>query len=405
MEKLVLRGIMYGADKIPDSWFDKVPGGFYKAKEQERRQEKHEKDERRRSRRERSRRRRHSDEYEDRRQRYDDDREEAERFSRAAERRSKHARSRSSYDGSNDYNPENDRRDRRHAGRRRTYHEDDDRYGYDDGYSHPESSKWNHAPDDQRRDSHDIADKGSPQFMDPQQAAIHNRNAAATAAASAGTAAATAQQSQQSTPSVTPPAPSYVPYAHIYGPSAGPSPAGRQPFSPPPASSIGSVQPNNMNQLSPPAPSTTSYDYPPSTGPYDPRNYQDPYNTQQPRNQDSPSHRSPSPSFETTTSPPPRRTRSERHPPHAKDRPRGKSLSRHLDLSQHGLGHSAVGAVAGGLVGSGIGKGRAPAAVGAAIGGLGANALGASQRFVNPNSQWMPRSPPPGPPPSSAGSR
>ncbi|TKA22854.1 hypothetical protein B0A50_07754 [Salinomyces thailandicus] len=33
MEKLILRSIMYGADKIPDSWFDKVPGGFYKAKE------------------------------------------------------------------------------------------------------------------------------------------------------------------------------------------------------------------------------------------------------------------------------------------------------------------------------------------------------------------------------------
>ncbi|KAI6820841.1 hypothetical protein KC364_g11815 [Hortaea werneckii] len=33
MEKLILRSIMYGADKIPDSWFDKVPGGFYKAKD------------------------------------------------------------------------------------------------------------------------------------------------------------------------------------------------------------------------------------------------------------------------------------------------------------------------------------------------------------------------------------
>ncbi|KAI7190979.1 hypothetical protein KC363_g4107 [Hortaea werneckii] len=33
MEKPILRSIMYGADKIPDSWFDKVPGGFYKAKD------------------------------------------------------------------------------------------------------------------------------------------------------------------------------------------------------------------------------------------------------------------------------------------------------------------------------------------------------------------------------------
>ncbi|KAF2722158.1 hypothetical protein K431DRAFT_302766 [Polychaeton citri CBS 116435] len=33
MEKLVLRGIMYGADKIPDSWFEAVPGGFYRPKD------------------------------------------------------------------------------------------------------------------------------------------------------------------------------------------------------------------------------------------------------------------------------------------------------------------------------------------------------------------------------------
>ena len=29
----MLRSVMYGADKIPDSWFDKVPGGFYKTKD------------------------------------------------------------------------------------------------------------------------------------------------------------------------------------------------------------------------------------------------------------------------------------------------------------------------------------------------------------------------------------
>ncbi|TKA73680.1 hypothetical protein B0A55_05621 [Friedmanniomyces simplex] len=34
MEKLILRSVMYGADRIPDSWFEKVPGGFYKAEKE-----------------------------------------------------------------------------------------------------------------------------------------------------------------------------------------------------------------------------------------------------------------------------------------------------------------------------------------------------------------------------------
>lgn len=30
VEKLILRSILYGADKIPDSWFEKLPGGYYR---------------------------------------------------------------------------------------------------------------------------------------------------------------------------------------------------------------------------------------------------------------------------------------------------------------------------------------------------------------------------------------
>jgi hypothetical protein len=33
MEKLILRSVLYGADKIPDKWFEKIPGGFFKEKE------------------------------------------------------------------------------------------------------------------------------------------------------------------------------------------------------------------------------------------------------------------------------------------------------------------------------------------------------------------------------------
>lgn len=186
-------------------------------------------------------------------------------------------------------------------------------------------------------------------------------------------------------------------------------------FSPPPASAASSIQPNSMNQVSPPlVPPADATKYPPTSGPYDPRNYANPYQAPLRGHEDpyTPSYtpsRTPSPSLESTATPP-RRTRSERRPPNRdKDRPRGKSLSRlreNLNFSQQGLGYSAVGAVAGGLVGSGIGKGREPAAVGAAVGGLGANALGASQRLVDPDpsvEQQVPLQlppPPPGPPPS-----
>ena len=61
MEKLVLRGIMYGADKIPDSWFEKVPGGYYKGP-QDKQSKPNDKDDKRRDKREKSRRRRPSDE-------------------------------------------------------------------------------------------------------------------------------------------------------------------------------------------------------------------------------------------------------------------------------------------------------------------------------------------------------
>lgn len=422
MEKLVLRGIMYGADKIPDSWFEKVPGGYFKEKEQERRD--HNKDverEKRRNKREKSRRRRHSDEYEDHRPRYDEDPYDSDQPGRASERHRRHARSRSSYDGGADYDPEEDERERRRA-RRRTYA---------DGFSQPGSARHSYVPDGR---PYDFSPVGSqrPSYHPDQEAygrSRRERDAAAAAAAGAGTAAAMAQQTSRHTSTASPVAPvappngppsaaaaKYVPYANIYGSSASRSPAARQMFSPPPApptaSSNSSVQANSINQVAPVGLPANPYDYPPAGTKYDSRGFPDPYSTTYSRPHDSFDYsRSPSPSLNSTATPP-RRARSERRPNCDKERPRGKSLSRlqeKLGLSQQNLGYSAVGAVAGGLVGSGIGKGRMPAAIGAAIGGIGANALGANQRFVDPkvslnNGAPLPP-PPPGPPPFASNNR
>lgn len=387
MEKLVLRGIMYGADKIPDSWFDKVPGGFFKEKEQERRD--HRSEEKRRSKRDKSRRRRHSDEYGDRRARHNDEEEyyEYDRYARPSETRRRHARSRSSYDGSNDFGPSYDDRDRRYAARRRTYHEDGDRHGYDEDLSRHGSSRKSHASNGRPRDSLPVDDPRSPASSNNSNI-INSRNSAATAAASAGTAAALSQQAQRSPPPpaapvVTPIVTGYVPYSNIYGPGAAQSPAAYQAYPPPPPASItNSIQTNGLNQVSPPPapPPASHFTNSPSASPYDPRNFTGPFQAPSPRHQ-APYTPSRSPS-------PPRRTRSERRPTRDADRPpRGKSLSRvreSVSLSQQGLGYSTVE--------NGIGKGRAPAVAGTTIGRTSANTLVASQKFVDPR---KPMPPPP----------
>jgi hypothetical protein len=314
MEKLVLRGIMYGAEKIPDSWFDKVPGGFYKQKERERQQ--HQKDEKRRSqstKRDKSRRRRHSDEYEDRRPRYDEDPYAGERPGRATERRRRHERSRSSYDGGDDYEPEEPEPERRRA-RRRT-HGDNDRYGYEDGFSRPNGTRPRYAPDGRPQDFSPNGNHRPSQYPDPNVNAMNKRNSAAAAAASAGTAAAIAHQTSRHAsvasppviPIASPPAvpvavpvsgsvpASYMPYANIYGPGGPHAQAIPQMFSPPPAAAA-----------------------------YDSCGFPDPYHAPQSRKRDSnlPSH-SPSSSLDSGAVPP-RRVRSERRPKHDQERSHGK---------------------------------------------------------------------------------
>lgn len=317
MEKLVLRGIMYGADKIPDSWFDKVPGGFYKQKERERQQ--HEKDERRRNggrRREKSRRRRHSDEYDDRRPRYDEDPYAGDRPGRTTERRRRQERSRSSYDGGDDYEPEEPETERRRA-RRSTYN--NDRYGYDDGFSRPGGARHSYAPDGRPQDFPPTGGHRPSQYLGSNRSAASKRGSAAVAAASAGTAAAVAQQTQRHASAASPPivpvaAPppgympaNYTPYANIYGPGAAHPQAAPQMFSPPPATPISPVQGNVVPDASyrNPAVRTT-------------------YQASQSRQRDSyvPSH-SPSPSVDSAIAPP-RRARSERRPKHDQEKYRRK---------------------------------------------------------------------------------
>lgn len=303
MEKLVLRGIMYGADKIPDSWFEKVPGGFYKEKERNRQQ--HEKDEKRRSqshKREKSRRRRHSDERDDRRRHYDEDADREDRSGHATERRRRHERSRSSYDGGADYDSEDTERERRRA-RRRTYG-DNDRYGHDDGHR-------------------------ASNYPDPNANSASKRASAAAAAASAGTAAAIAAQQQNqryapvaSSPIVPVAAPvpgsvpaSYIPYANIYGAAAAYPQGSPQAFSPPPAASMSPVQPNVV---------PGAYGYSPVNAAVNARGFPDPNQPSQSHRRDSyvPSH-SHSPSSDSGAAPP-RRTRSERRPHHDYEKSHGK---------------------------------------------------------------------------------
>ena len=326
MEKLVLRGIMYGADKIPDSWFEKVPGGFYKQKERDRQQ--HEKDEKRRgqsNRRDRSRRRRHSDEYEDRRRRYDEDTDRGDRPGYVTERRRRHERSRSSYDGDDDYDSAEFESERRRA-RRRTYG-DNDRYGYDDGFSRPNGARHSYAPDFSPTSTHKPS-----QYPDPNINSASKRASAAAAAASAGTAAAIAQQTQRHASVASPPlvpvaapvpgsAPvSYVPYANIYGAGAAHPQGGPQAFSPPPVASIPPVQ----NNVIPGAPLVNPYEYSPVNATQTPYGFSDPNQPPSSRKRDSyvPSH-SHSPSSDGGAAPP-RRTRSERRPNQEPERFHGK---------------------------------------------------------------------------------
>lgn len=333
MEKLVLRGIMYGADKIPDTWFDRVPGNYYKTRPQSQVEP------------QRQDQRRYSDEYDDR------------------DRRRDSHRSRSSIEKDNGRSP-NDR----------YAYGDDNRYGYDDRYGG--QSRDNYGDVKYRRD---YREPDFSRFEDEPPRGPPSPTTAAEGGFAAGVAAAHMKND------LPPPAPSsagaapYVPYSNIYGSSQQNSP--RQAYSPAPSSGVRSPQLHSMNQVSPPHRYADDDDYAVNRqagydGQYDNRDGRSSRRPQRPPMR--------SRSYDSYDSRDDHRSYRE-HPAEAYGRHRGKSprrLSDTFDKSQRGLGYGAVGAIAGGLVGSGVGRGKVPATIGAVLGGLGANMFEARERFV-----------------------
>ncbi|KAK4507992.1 hypothetical protein PRZ48_001727 [Zasmidium cellare] len=421
MEKLILRGVMWGADKVPDHWFEKVPGGFYKDKEGNTHKQPEKSEDMRKHRS--SRRYSEDDDYEDSRKSRRDDHDDGYR----SDGHGRH--SHRSYDGPDDsYDTINDRP------RRRRSRVDKYRNGGD-------TDRPKRAPREPRNGDPEL--NGGFSYhngpVDPPLSPLSPHAAAAAAAAGAGymyPSGSIASNPMSPPPPTGQPNPAsqststlrggmatgYVPYANIYGQP-------QQPQYPPPASDTGSVQPNFMNQVAPPvakqpyqqnpfaqeAPVGSQPSYIPDPY-YTARRYDDRYDQPYDDRYDGydaeterPYSRSPSRRHSRRDDYSPdsydhrsdlRRARSERRPDDRQAPPgRGKSGIREaFDTSQKGLGYSAVGALAGGLVGSEIGKGRVPAAIGAAVGALGANAFQARERYVDtrrgpPLSAQMPSKP------------
>nr|POE79486.1 hypothetical protein CFP56_07551 [Quercus suber] len=429
MEKLILRSVMYGADKIPDSWFDKIPGNFYKpARDDSKMDHKKQADERHHRSDHHHRSRRYSAGEESRGQRpnLEGDRSEGERHR-------SHRRGRSSYDGGEDdrYSGDDRHRRRRHGGdrdSRQSRNNDDHRYGYRDGYGSPLR--------DQSVDDYRAHRRHSPQSdVDHREQNGWSRRMSRHGGArdrDDGIAPKDAAHPSDGSPLPTqPPAASqvYVPYAHLYG--------GPKSTSAP--SSAGSVQPNAFNQVTPSvaprqyhqnvdaqqAPTAAAagagamYDGQPGwLYPEDPRwdpRYANGHNGHRTDRGDedlehkyisrlsstgprsSKDDRSPSDdSFDAGDRRPRRSDRGDSRSQRTKSQSgRGKSRVREMfDPSQRGLGYSAVGALAGGLVGSEIGSGIVPIGLGVAAGAIGANAFQARERYVKTNDSTNLREPP-----------
>ncbi|PPJ51054.1 hypothetical protein CBER1_07539 [Cercospora berteroae] len=293
MEKLILRGVMWGADKVPDEWFEKIPGGYYKAKEKKADVEDElEKQENKSSAKMKKRRsRRYSDdEYEDDR----DSRDDRENGYRSDGHQSRRSDAKKPVDGADDFDEINNRPRRKRSRARRR--DDDDKYGKDDG--HHRSSR--------KRGGVEYGDGAVPPAEQPPPSVTYTDPMAGAAAMGGGFAAAQAFQHNGAFGSPAPsnvaygsPLPSngaygspqassgaygspqpfqpqsniagsvnssfghdpnqpparststlrggmstgYVPYAHIYG-----GPTHAQGY-PPPQSDVGSVQPTYMNQV------------------------------------------------------------------------------------------------------------------------------------------------------------
>lgn len=463
-------------DKVPDAWFDKIPGGFYKAKEQQLEHDLEKEKSRNADMSKRRSRRYSEDEYDDDRDSHDD---------RDAGYRSEGHRSKRSdakpHHRADDFDEINNRPRRKRSRARRR--DDDDKYGKDDGH-HRSSRRSRNSGVEYGKGAVPTTEQGPPStsYTDP-----------VAGAAAMGGAAAAAQQFQHNGAFGSPlpsngaygspppsnsaygsPMPSngaygspqpfaahpnvpgsinsggqdpnqhparststlrggmstgYVPYAHIYG---GPShPQGQSGFAPS-QSDVGSVQPTYMNQVAAPAPRVAPVPGHYQQNPYaqeaapgtQPGYMPDPY-SQQNRQHDGryddrsrgsgydsddtarESHRSrdrgrdrrrsrrsrrdrtPSEDSYSDDSRDDRDRRRRSRPPPRDEAPpsvasRSKSAAKGaLDTSQRGLGYSAIGALAGGLIGSEFGKGPIPRVVATAVGALAANVLQARERYVD----------------------
>lgn len=273
VEKLILRSILYGADKIPDSWFEKLPGGFYKDAQGHAHKKRSGSGEMK-SRRDRM--------YDGRKAECNDFYPEKNRSERGRRRDRDRGRSRSSYDGGADdnyYYSGDDRPQRSKSHRRRRSLDDNDRYGYDDGHGRGRRdehgrrprygydgdrnglSSYHREPDYGRRRSAAYLDRPPTRF-EPRPFEPGSFATAAAAEVGAGAAEPPYPRGNYPVPIPTQSYPSqprnggisngYVPYAHIYGNLyQQPSPQGG---SPAPAFDD-FVLPNSRTRASPVVPS------------------------------------------------------------------------------------------------------------------------------------------------------
>lgn len=384
MEKLALRGVMWGADKIPDQWFEKIPGGFFTEK-------KIDSSARREGVRPNSH-LRHRDEEYDRRHHSKPTRSHS--AARHGERDSQHNHSRHRRYPSNDMRgPDRDRYDsnRRHSTvPHASYHDGPRTRGQQPPY---------------------------PQSVSPPRRE-HDRHGAtaAGAMAGAGLGAAAARElprdgnhspplsedSNDKKPQVDG---KYIPYGDIYG--YGNTAPHARPASPPSSFETDGRYHASDSNLPPP---------PTIGGRPIPRDPQD-YDTYPAANRDSESgyysyndarsrtrsrgpgarssydddsyyddYRSPSRGYDSRDQSPSevsyyddhgrRRSRSDsRHGSSMSPPPQNKSqMKDKFDTSKDGMKHSALGAIAGGLLGNEIGGGIAPTAIGLVVGALAGSA-------------------------------
>ncbi|GAB1734575.1 hypothetical protein NU195Hw_Modified_626t1 [Hortaea werneckii] len=241
MEKLILRSIMYGADKIPDSWFDKVPGGFYKAKDSTQKKasgkeaEKH-----------------------GARPRTSSGSSGANGSARNSERSRRYstgdpvrgAAPLDGYEGDDGYRSEGARRQRRKERASSSYDRaDEDSYSGDDR----RSSRRQHdrmrrrrsvSHEDRYGDYHGHAHPIQSEYVAPQRPPAADGPASARSTFSPVPPPSSSASFNTAPPGVPQAAPGYVPYADVYGPPTNTTQAQHHHFAPPsgpPQSSNGST--------------------------------------------------------------------------------------------------------------------------------------------------------------------